>query len=109
MAAKLKREIEDKYTRDEMKVGCRWTIVYEFAGVILVLIALNGVVMVIGSWSWYARLGSSCCFCLLGILNLVSIIVTAVFRFNLFGQLAAISHAPSKYSSGPFKIDKQTM
>ena len=59
--------------------------VYEFAGATLILIAVNSAIMAIGSWNWHARMCGGCCFCLLGIINLAAIIVTAVFRFNLLG------------------------
>ena len=62
--------------------------------------------MAVGSWNWYARLCSGFCCCLLGIVDLAAIIVIGVVRFNYFGQLAALSLTPSKYSEEPFKFNK---
>uniref|UniRef100_A0A7S3MM68 Uncharacterized protein n=1 Tax=Favella ehrenbergii TaxID=182087 RepID=A0A7S3MM68_9SPIT len=105
-AKELRHKIRETYSKEDMKTGTRWTMVYAFSGTLLVLVGLNGIAMMLGAWSLKARALGGCCCCLLGLLNFVSIIVTAVCRFNTIGNLAAISLTPSKYSGEPFEFDK---
>ena len=63
----------------------------------MILLAANGIVQVVGTWNYYARVVGSFCGSLLGCVNLAAIITTAVFRFNNIGRLAALSETPSKY------------
>ena len=104
-AKHLRHEIMETFSHEEMKAGNRWTMVYGFSGVVLLLVALNGIALIIGAWSMKARIGGACCGCIFAFFNLVSIIVTGVCRFNTIGQLSALSLTPSKYSGHDFKID----
>jgi len=87
-----------------MQDGCRWSVIYALSSVTLLLIALNAVLMTLGAWNYFARAISGCLCCLLSMVNLAAIIVTATFRFNTVGKLAALSLTPSKFSGEPFSI-----
>ena len=97
-AANLIAEIEeDGCDRDCIKNGCRWSVVYSLCGVTLILIAVNSALNFIGTWMYAFRALSNCCGLLLCLVNFSAIIVTAVFRFNTLGKLAALSNNPTKY------------
>ena len=80
-------------------MGCRWGIVYEFAAITCLLLALNAIILTLGVWFFKARMAGLCLGTLLGCLNLASLVTTGVFRFNTMGKLAALSLTPSKYDS----------
>ena len=63
------------------------------------MIAASYLCLLIGAWSLWARMTGLCCGCLFGCVNLGALITTAVFRFNTWGKLAALSLCPTAYSS----------
>ena len=77
--------------------GCRWSTIYIFCGITMLLIACNAVLQLLGTWNYHARAVSSCCASLLTCLNIAAIVTTAVFRFNTVGKWAALSLTASKY------------
>ena len=84
--------------------GCRWSLVYGFCGVTMVLIAANTVLQIIGVWSYILRaLGASCGLALCCV-NFAALITTAVLRWNTWGRLAALSTLPTKSTGGDFVI-----
>ncbi len=91
-----------------MLLGCRWSIIYTFAGITTLLIAINGIVMTFGAWNIFARTVSGCCCCLLSCVNLAAMIVTCIFRFNTMGKLAAISLGPTKYNDQLVRYDRRS-
>ena len=74
----------------------------------MLLIALNALIQLVGTWHYQSRALSSCCASLLTCLNIAAIVTTAVFRFNTVGKWAALSMTPSKYES-PFDLATKTM
>lgn len=58
----------------------------------------------VGSCSYRARAMGSCCAILFSCINLGSIIVAIVFRFNLVGQLAALSTKPNRVEGTIFGV-----
>ena len=65
----------------------------------MLLLAVNGILQFVGVWTFHFRALSGCCACVLSCLMLGAIITTAVFRFNTYGSLAALSLFPTKYDS----------
>ena len=84
--------------------GNRWSVVYGFGGVVMVMLALNSAVMIAGAWNHHARGLSLACGGLCSCLNLAAIITIGVFRFNTWGLFSALctggSHYDSSKSSG---------
>ena len=80
-----------------MILGCRWSIIFDLCAATLVLVGVNSLVLVVGAWSFYARLFGNCCLSLIGCLNITAIVVTGCFRFNTMGKLTALSLSPSKF------------
>ena len=79
--------------------GCRWSVIYNLNGVTMLLIAANTILLTVGVWSFHARALGACCSSALCCLNVACIITTAVFRFNTWGSLAALSTMNVKYDS----------
>ena len=92
-------------------MGCRWSVIYAFNSILMMLITINGIFMVWGAWNYKARLISGCLCSILGCVDLAAIIVTFVFRFNQVGRLAALSLTASYYDGTPFEesIKKKVM
>lgn len=78
--------------------GSRWSTVWKFNAITVLLIALANILMIVGAYKFHARAAASCCLCLLGCTNIAAIITTGVFRFNTVGKLAALSTLPVKYN-----------
>ena len=91
--------LEDNCDESCMEVGSRWTLLYALCGLVALLLTINSLVQILGTWNYSARLLSGCCFSLFSCANLAAIIVTGVYRLNSMGQLAAMSQTPSMYSS----------
>ena len=72
-------------------MGCRWSVLYKFCGILLILIAFNNVFQALGAYNFKSRQIASCCSCCLCCVHLAAIITTGVFRFNTWGSLAALS------------------
>lgn len=104
-AQEYAEELREDCSEDCFKDGCRWSIIYKFCAMTLILIAFNGIFMTLGAWNIQTRAISGCCCCLLGIVNLAAMITTCIFRFNTMGKLAALSQQGSKYDGGPDNID----
>ena len=79
--------------------GNRWSIIYTFCGITMVLLSVNALLMIAGAWSFHARGLASCCGSLCCCLNLASIITAGVFRFNNQGNLSALCLSGTKYDS----------
>ena len=78
--------------------GNRFSVIYAFCGVTMLLLAANSALMIIGAWSFHARGLAGCCGSLCCCLNFAAIITTGVFRYNDWGQLSALcENCPSKY------------
>ena len=90
------------------KDGCRWSIIYTLNGITLLLLAVNGILQMMGAMMLVARILGGCCCCLLSCTNFAAIIVTGVFRFNWIGSVAALSNVGSEYSGGEWSIDNCT-
>ena len=93
------RDIEENYSKHKKQQGCRWTVIYGFAGVILLLQAANAVALLLGVWVFKARLVGICCACVMSCINFAAIIITGVFRFNSMGRLAALSRRATQFDS----------
>ena len=85
----------DSYDQGRLKYGCKWSMVFGFAGINFLLLAFNAVTLTCGVWGFKARILGFCCSCLLGCVNVAAIVTTAVFRFNTIGKLAALSLSPA--------------
>jgi len=83
---------------DCFKQGSRWSIIYTFCGITLILIAVNSLLLAFGAWNFHSRMIGGCCGFCLACVNFAAIIVTGVFRFNTMGKWSAISLVGSKYS-----------
>lgn len=81
-------------------MGSKWSVVFEFNGVLYMLITFNAVLMIIGVYLIWLRLISICCNCLFGCINFAAIITTAVFRFRPMGRLCALSTGAVKAYGG---------
>ena len=107
----LAKEYRDEllpFDDDEVYDGCRWSIIYILCGITLLLIAVNALLQLLGTWNHKARAVSSCFASVLTCLNLCAIVTTGVFRFNTIGKWAALSLTPSKYDQ-PFDLATKTM
>ena len=62
--------------------GTRWSVVYAFCGITLMLVAANAGIQLIGVWSYHMRALSACCGSCLNCVVFAAIITTSVFRFN---------------------------
>lgn len=91
--------LEDGCDNDCIKMGCRWSIIYKFCGMTILLVAINQGLMMVGTRFHFFRAISNCCGSILCCINFAAIITTAVFRFNTIGQLAALGNNPTKYDS----------
>ena len=101
--SRLITEIQKDCADDCMETretGSRWSVIYTLGAITCLLIALNSVILAVGTYNYQSRLIGGCCGILLGCLNIAAIVTIGVFRFNLIGQLAAISLVGSKYG-GP--------
>lgn len=78
--------------------------VYILNGITGMLIAMNMIFAMVGTKLYQFRVLSSCIGSLLCCLSTAAIITTAVFRFNTWGSLAALSLTPSKYVGGDITI-----
>ena len=94
-ANEYKKELENSCDEDCRKLGNRWSIIYEFCGFTLMLLAVNGLAQAIGAYNFHARAIAACCGCLLGCVNFSAIITTCVFRFNIMGRYSTLSLMPS--------------
>lgn len=83
-------------TETEKKKGCQWSTIYAFAGFVLVLLACNAVLLVLGGWFYQPRAIGMFCHSFLTLINLVAVIITYRFRFRDQGKLAAMSTMPSR-------------
>jgi hypothetical protein len=80
-----------------LNAGNRFSKIYAFSGVTMILLALNSFCMLFGSCSYHVRGLTTICGALFSILNLAAIITTGVFRFNSWGKLSALCQGPSLY------------
>lgn len=80
-----------------LEKGCRWSIIYSFSGITMLLLAANSMVQAVGSYRYRMRALGAVCASMLCCVNLAAIITTGVFRFNLMGKLAALSQLDNKY------------
>ena len=96
-ADEYRRELEKSCDKECRELGNRWSIIYEFCGFTLMLLAVNGIAQAIGAYSFHARAIAACCGCLLGCVNFAAIITTCVFRFNIMGRYSTLSLMPSQY------------
>lgn len=71
---------------------------FAFCGFYMMLIAGNSVILSMGICSRPLRALSLCLAGLLSCINIAGIILTAVFRFNTWGKLAALSTMVDNYS-----------
>ena len=70
-----------------------------FGAVTLLTLGFANCCLAVGAWVLIARVIGLCLSCIFGCVNFAAIITIGVFRFNPFGQLAAMSDAPSKFES----------
>jgi hypothetical protein len=80
-----------------LNAGNRFSKIYAFSGVTMILLALNSFCMLFSSCSYHVRGLTTICGALFSILNLAAIITTGVFRFNSWGKLSALCQGPSLY------------
>ena len=106
-ADEYRRELEKSCDEECRKLGNRWSIIYEFCGFTLMLLAVNGIAQAIGAYNFHARAIAACCGCLLGCVNFAAIITTCVFRFNIMGRYSTLSLMPSQYDQ-PFDHSVKT-
>ena len=86
-------DLEDWSTKKQKK-GSRFTVVFAFCGVILLIMAFWELCLCAGSVIYAARACGLFCVCCFNCFLLAAIITTGVFRFNTAGKLAAISLTP---------------
>ena len=82
---------------DCLKTGNRFSKIYAFSGVTMILLALNSIGMLFGSCSYHVRGLTTICGALFSILNFAAIITAGVFRFNSWGKLSALCQGPTRY------------
>ena len=75
-------------------IGTKWSMVYILCYAVMIIIMLQGLLLTLGVWWFPARLTGMimqtfCAFTLFG-----AMVTTAVFRFNTYGKLAALSLSP---------------
>ena len=85
--------------------GSRWSVIYAFGGILLILVAANYALQLAGVWNAHCRAIGACCGNCLNCVLFACIITVAVFRFNTFGCLAALSLFPTKFNDGTFSLD----
>ena len=83
---------------DDFKKGTRFTVCFGFGAVTLLALAAANVCLAIGAYVLVARKAGLILAGCFGCLNFISIIVIGCYRFNLIGQLAALSETPAKFS-----------
>ena len=98
-ANQLILEIEQDWDLSKIEKGSRFSVIYGFCGITLILLALTSACLSIGAYNMRARMAGLLCSCCLGVLNFVGLICTAVFRFNKMGQLASLSLVPSEFKA----------
>ena len=85
-------------------MGNRFSKIYALGGTTMLMLSANSAMMILGAWSFHARIVAGYCGSLLSCLNFIAIITTGVLRYNNWGQLSAICDGPSKYVSGEQKV-----
>ena len=93
-AQALNLTLNSTLTESEKKKGCQWSTIYVFSGFVLILLACNAVLLILGGWFYQPRAISIFCHGFLTIINLVAVIITYRFRFRDQGRLAAMSTLP---------------
>lgn len=91
---------------DCVERGCRWSTIYYFCAVTMLLLAANSCVQFAGTWWHKLRALGACLASLLCCVNLAAIVTTGVFRFNYMGKLAALSQLDNQYSGMTANNDK---
>lgn len=80
--------------------GSQWSLVYTYGGFTAILGALVSLLVVLGSYFYKPRIIGLCLNCVMGLINIFGIAITAYYRFRTQGKLAALSTAPSR----PMKV-----
>ena len=99
-AKELKEAIEADCDADCQKEGTRWSLVFQFNGITLALLALTYLLLALGARFFTVRIIGACMNCFLTCVHFAAIVTTAVYRFNAKGKLAAICLSPSHYEEG---------
>ena len=97
LATKLKIDIGVDCNADCLKEGTKWSLIYTFNGVVLILLCFSYLLVAFGAFVFHARVIGACLNCWLGFVHFPAILVTAVYRFNSKGRLAADCLDPSSY------------
>lgn len=95
-ALALKLTINATCDWDCQKQGCRWSVSYALAGFVLVLMATNALLVVVGGWFYKPRMIGIFCHSCLTLASIISISLSYKFRYQDQGKLAAMSTMPSR-------------
>ena len=77
--------------------GSHYMAIYEFCGFVFIGLAAAYLCLAIGTINLKSRIAGLGTLCLMSVCNFIALIVTAVYRFNTLGKLAALSTCPTKY------------
>ena len=77
--------------------GSHYIAIYEFCGFVFIGLAAAYLCLAIGTINLKSRIAGLGTLCIMSVCNFIALIVTAVYRFNTLGKLAALSTCPTKY------------
>ena len=90
-AAELTADILKDCDADCQKLGSRWSHIYASMGTIMLLVLLASICVCVGAYKPMLRCVAACCMTCLCCAHFCTFIAVAVYRFNDFGKLCALS------------------
>lgn len=102
-ALKLQLEIAEKYPTVQDKIdanrnGTMWTGIWAWIGIFQILIFINGIFLMAGSFFWYLRCCASCCNCCLAFFNCIIVFAGLAGALAPASRLCGLNQAPVKYN-----------
>ena len=91
------KDLESDCGADCQKSGTRWTLVYWLNGIVLLMLSTTYIVFTFGACLFWARFMGACINFFVSCIHIYAILMTAVFRLNIKGRLAANCNDPSHY------------
>ena len=69
----------------------KWSVVFEFNAVVLFFLGLSYVAVALGAYIYIARLAGAAITCFWNCFNVMTLFVTAAYRYSKQGRLCAMS------------------
>ena len=73
------------------KRGSNWSLIYAYGAMVNLLMAMNGLLIVLGGWFYKPRIVGIFCHWMLTIFLIASVSVTYTYRYSTMGKMAALS------------------